>query len=205
MMRTHTLKQANTPETVSELIPGIKQKPKASQGIVVVDIHDVVPYLPEKKIDKSAGNSVKSSMDQREDSTATAVSDFKKSSTGVADLAEDAASLVAERIPAATQDDITKLTKLIEEAKTNPPNGLEAKQQFVNHVNRMLDVWNLRIQNKQGDLCRLTARPGANNRGYIQFSGSRGITGGGLRGASIRLVPIQNKCGGKKHQIVLAV
>jgi len=103
-------------------------------------------------------------------------------------LADDwAEALRRKHVPTISEGEKDELLDMLRQAQEQPP---EDKQRFVDNVNRILDVHNLRIRLDSGDLVRLTVRPGANKAGYIQFSGGGGGSRGGFRKASLSLAQV---------------
>lgn len=104
-------------------------------------------------------------------------------------LTETLEQFAARLVPTISDADVSRLDGIIAEAQINPPAN---KREFVDQVNRLLDVFRLRIQLSDGSLVRLLFNAHATPGGTIQLNGPRGKrpsgTRGGFRTAAFRVV-----------------
>jgi len=102
------------------------------------------------------------------------------------DNAASLQTLVERLVPVVTPGDVETLTRIIRRAQKQPP---DKKEQFVQDVNRLLDLSNTRILIETGELARLAVAPGSSRKGYIQFATPRGNRGH-FKNSTIELVGV---------------
>lgn len=86
--------------------------------------------------------------------------------------------LMTELVTFVTPDRAERLKAALKAAQDHPP---QDKNAFVDGVNRLLDMLNMRIRTADGDLYKLRVSPGATGRGHVQLVG-RGADRNGSKG-----------------------
>ena len=119
--------------------------------------------------------------------------EFEKNRLPPPDAGDAAARLVDQHIPKVAP--IREITAAIADAQRQPPAD---KQQFVDDINRLLEVFQLRIKGDDGAFYRLRVTPGRNETSFIQLA-----TGGRSRGfkhASFEVALMPNRA---KNGVIL--
>jgi len=157
----------------------------ACDGLYVPSSPEVQPEDEEGVRDERAGDVITQEDESSQGNSGSLRHGFDEEANP--DIAHKVAKRADDLIPTISDDEIRWWEKHINKARDNPP---EDKYLFVDSVNRVLDVFRLRLDVGDGLHYRLRVNPGASGRGFIQFSGPRGASRGGFTRVPIRLVKV---------------
>lgn len=167
MTRSHTPEQEFAPELLIDTKKIGRRKPKSEGLQGEGEIRHIPPMGETEKTRPQHGRPPVGLVDRRPQQ--------RDASCLVGELVDD----LINPITAAHKK---RLREAIERAQQEMP---EDREKFVRDVNRLLDTFNLRIRNGDGDLCRLRLTGGG--RGTIQLYGSSQNRPGSFKAAVVAI------------------
>jgi hypothetical protein len=103
------------------------------------------------------------------------------------------------------EQSIAALITVLKRAQKEPPESANEKRQFINKINRLLELYSLRIETGDGELVLLKFNAGGNGKGYIGMTGRHGVPLGSFSESQLKISRVREIYESSARKIVLDI